>query len=115
TQLDQRDARRESTLGRLAERGVSLRNLDVGCFEGELLRIHELSLVSFAGNFLYTPITAEDFLSQYTPIRPFVRPDLVLLAEQAGRLVGFLFAVQDLLQAKRGQRIDTAIVKTMAV
>jgi GNAT superfamily N-acetyltransferase len=115
TRLQERDPRREGALERLAERGISLRKLDVGHFDDELRRIHELSLLSFAGNFLYTPISESDFLSQYAPIRPFVRPDLVLLAEQEGRLVGFLFAVEDVLQARRGQPIDTAIIKTMAV
>jgi GNAT superfamily N-acetyltransferase len=112
--LDERDPRSDETARRLGERGIRVRNLDLGRFEDELRRLHQLSLVSFADNFLYTPISQEDFLAQYTPIRSFVRPELVLLAEQGERLVGFLFAVPDLLQQKRGQIIDTGIAKTMA-
>ena len=46
---------------------------------------------------------------------PHARPDLILMAERAGDLVGFMFAVPDLLQARRGESVDTIILKTMAV
>jgi hypothetical protein len=39
----------------------------------------------------------------------------VLLAERRGELVGYLFAIPDMLQAKRGVPIDTIVVKTAAV
>jgi GNAT superfamily N-acetyltransferase len=98
-----------------APMGVTVRNLDLDRFEDELRAIHALSLASFTDNFLYTPIGEEEFVAQYLPVRPHVRPELVLLAERAGELVGFLFAVPDLLQARRGKPVDTVIFKTMAV
>jgi predicted N-acetyltransferase YhbS len=84
-------------------------------FEDELRAIHALSLASFGQNFLYTPVGEDEFLAQYRGVREYVRPELVLIAERDGQLIGFLFMIPDLLQAQRGQSIDTVIFKTMAV
>lgn len=115
TDLATRDPRAEETARRLAERGVTLRNLNLDNFDAELARLHTLSLVSFANNFLYTPISFDDFAAQYTPVKQFLRPELAILAEQGEKLVGFIVAAPNLLQAKRGGPIDTVIAKTMAV
>jgi GNAT superfamily N-acetyltransferase len=40
---------------------------------------------------------------------------LILMAERESELVGFMFAVPDVLQARRGQAADTVILKTIAV
>src|SRR5262249_46686511 len=67
--------------------------------EDELRRIHALSLESFRDTFLFSPIPFEEFHAQYLPLKPYVRPELVLVAEQHGHMVGYVFAVPDLLQA----------------
>jgi GNAT superfamily N-acetyltransferase len=113
--LDRPDPRTAELARRLADQGVRLRCLDLDRFEQELRALYPLALASFAGNFLYTPITEEGFLAQYLPVRPHVRPQLVLVAEKEGRPIGFVLALPDLLQARRGQPIDTVIVKTLAV
>jgi len=109
---DPRMARAEE---RLEREGVRLRPLDLGKFAGELQRIYAVSRVSFERNFLYTPISEEEFLAQYEPVRAHVQPELVLLAEQAGQPVGFIFGIPDLAQARRGVPMDTAVLKTVAV
>jgi GNAT superfamily N-acetyltransferase len=100
---------------RVAAHGVTIDPLQPDRFDEELRRVHALSLLSFRDNFLYTPISEEDFLAQYTPIRPHLRPELVLLARRQGELVGFMLCIPDLLQAQRGQPIKTILLKTMAV
>jgi GNAT superfamily N-acetyltransferase len=100
---------------RVAERGITVAPLRSDRFDDEMRRVHALSLVSFKGNFLYTPIGEAEFLAQYAPIRAHLRPELVLLAERQGELVGYIFAIPNLLQAQTGRPMDTAIVKTMAV
>jgi GNAT superfamily N-acetyltransferase len=104
----------------LHERNVALRGITVTAlradrFDEEMRRVHALSLVSFKGNFLYTPIGEAEFLAQYAPIRPHLRPELVLLAERQGELVGYVFAIPNLLEAQSGRPMDTAIIKTTAV
>ncbi len=78
-------------------------------------RVYRVVAASFRDNFLASPIDEEDFLEQNRPLQPFVSPELVLLAEHAGEPVGFIFALPDWLQARRGATIDTVIVKTLAV
>jgi GNAT superfamily N-acetyltransferase len=115
TDLTQLDPRLTSVAERLEQRGVKVRSIDVDRFEAELEAIHLLSLISFRDNFLYTPIEQAEFVAHYSQIQSYLQPELVLLAEQAGKLVGFLFALPDLLQSQRGQAIDTVIIKTVAV
>lgn len=112
SRVDPRSDRRRSELRRS---GITLRTIDRERFDDELAAIHELSLVAFAGNFLYSPIRMEAFLASYTPIRPHIVPELVLLAEQKGQLVGFIFAIPDLMERARGAPQRTVIVKSMAV
>jgi GNAT superfamily N-acetyltransferase len=108
------DPRIPRTAERLEKSGIQLRRLAIEQFEVDLRRIYEVSRISFQKNFLYTPIAESEFLSQYGSIRTQVRPELVLLAEQEGRTVGYIFAIPDLAQARRGP-IDTVILKTVAV
>lgn len=115
TDLAIRDLRADETATRLVERGIVVRNVDLVRFEEELRRLHPLLLGCFADNFLYTPVSEDEFVAQYAPVRAYIRPELVLIAERAGEPVGFLFAVPDLLQLKRTGACDTAIAKTMAV
>jgi hypothetical protein len=117
--LRQRDPRLDALASRLAARDVTIRPLDLTHADDDLRRIYALSLDAFKGNFLYTPLDEAEFMEQNRRLLPAVRPELVLLAEQRSHdhaeLVGFLFAVPDLLQQKRGQTPDTIIIKTVAV
>lgn len=115
TDLTYTDPRLQRVAPRMDRADVTMRTIDPGRLEEELRAIHSLSLISFRDNFLYTPISEEEFIVQYRPLLPLVRPELVWIAEQKGRCVGFLFAVPDLLQAKRGDPVDTIVVKTAAV
>lgn len=113
--LDEEHPRLAEIAQRVADQGISLRPLRFDRFEDELRSIHAVSLASFQNNFLYTPIGEEEFVAQYLPIGPHVQPELVLFAERNGQPVGYVFAVPDLNQARRGQPINTAILKTLAV
>jgi GNAT superfamily N-acetyltransferase len=109
------DPRTGATLDRLSKVGITIRTLDALHPDTELQRIFRLSLSAFSRNVLYTPITDAEFLGQYRALLPHVRPELVLLAEKEDALVGFMFAIPDLLRARRGVPIDTVILKTVAV
>jgi predicted N-acetyltransferase YhbS len=109
------DARTQAAMSRLTDRGVYIRMLDVSRRDAELRRIYALSLTAFSGNFLYSPIGEEEFLAQYRAVLPYVRPDLVLIAEREDVLLGFIFAVPDITQVRDGSPVDTVILKTLAV
>lgn len=123
--LTRRDPRLDALASRLAARNIVIRPLDLSHADDDLRRVFALSLIAFKDNFLYTPIDEAEFMEQNRRLLPAVRPELVLLAEQRfgggdsehahAELVGFLFAVPDVLQQKRGQTPDTIIIKTVAV
>lgn len=81
--------------GTLAE-GFRLEPIRLGRFDSELARLHRLASVIFAGNYLYTDISAERFVALYRASRPLVDPDLVVFAVAPdGTDAGFLFALPD--------------------
>ena len=94
---------------------VTIRAVQRDCLTEELPRIYAVAAVAFQNNFLYTPMDEAEFVAQYEPLRRFIQPELILLAEHDGRAVGFLFALPDWLQAQRAETMDTFIVKTVAV
>jgi len=83
--------------------------------EEDLHSLYIVSRTGFQSNFLYAPIDEAEFSAQYRHILPRVRPEMVLIAELRNQPIGFLFELPDLLQAGRGQAIDTVILKTVAV
>jgi predicted N-acetyltransferase YhbS len=109
------DRRTDEALARLADAGITIAPIDLSHVDTTLERIYELSLRAFSDNFLYTPIGRAEFMAQYRAVLPHVRPELMLLAERSGELVGYMFALPDLLQRMRGVPVDTVILKTLAV
>ncbi len=100
---------------RLASNGVSIRSLDLSRVDEELRKLFALSQISFRRNFLYSPIGFDEFQQQYSTLLPMLRPQLVLVAERMGDVVGFAFALPDVLQIVRAEPNDTVILKTVAV
>lgn len=100
---------------RLAKAGIGFRSLDVNRLEQELEAIFDISLKSFASNFLYSPISKAEFMVSYQKILPFALPELVLFAELDGQAIGYVFGIPDVLQKQHGETLDTFIIKTLAV
>lgn len=113
--LSVEDDRTEPARELLRGAGIAIRAFDPTRADEELHRIFTLSLTAFSGNFLYTPLDEREFIAANRALLPHVRPELILMAERAGDLAGFMFAVPDLLQARRGDAVDTVVLKTMAV
>lgn len=113
--LQSHDPRIAEAAVRVRTAGVVLRAFDSARFEEELGRIYDVSVGSFHENYLYTPLPRADFIAQYRAVQPLVRPELVRLAEQNGRAVGFMFALPDQSQAARGEPVTNVIMKTIAV
>jgi len=109
----------DSRLARLEalsrDKGIHIRPIALEEFDAELDRLYQLSAISFAQNLFYAPIEREPFMRLYQGVRDVLHPQLVLLALRGDETRGFVFALPDLLQAQRGETVDTAIVKTLAV
>jgi GNAT superfamily N-acetyltransferase len=113
--LDWRDPKAARAWERFPGNALKLRTLNAGQMEEELRSVFEVTLSAFLKSFLYTPIRWEAFLRQCQLWWDRVDPELVLIAEWEGRPAGFLFGVPDWNQTRRGQVLDTAIIKTLAV
>lgn len=95
--------------------GLRSRAIDTANLERELGTLWRLATDAFAAGFLYTPVDEAEFRRMYAPRAAFARPELVRLIERRGEPVAFVFALPDMLQAARGEAVDTVIVKTLAV
>jgi GNAT superfamily N-acetyltransferase len=115
TDLSKEDPRVADKARQLEAQGIRIRRFDTRRQETELHAIYEVSCVSFRDNFLYTPISEAEFTEQYRRILPYVRPEFVFMVEKDARLIGYLFALPDLMEAKRGEPMRTLIFKTIAV
>jgi GNAT superfamily N-acetyltransferase len=116
-----RPERGARTMARLASRGIRLRRLEAvevalaEQFAALMRPIYRVAMAAFRQHMLYSPISEDEFIAQYAPLRSYIRPELVLLAEDRGQTIGFVFALPDMLQVRRGQAIDTVIIETVAV
>lgn len=114
TTADYHDPSAAKFARKVAQLGITLRTFEPARAQQELAALYALSSQSFAHNLLYTPIALEEFLALYLPLLPYLNPDLFLLAEAAGVLVGYVLALPDHLQRARGEVSDTLIIKTLA-
>ena len=106
-------------LSRVRERmdaiGIRIRTLDRNQLDSELKQIFAIVQLAFQDNPFYVPVSEADFLEMYRPLGHAIPTELILLAEHDEKVIGFIFAVPDLLQAKRELPIDTVVVKTFGV
>ncbi len=109
------DERLERITQRLERRGIRIRPLRLDHFERDVRAMHAIATASFSQSVLHTPIDADAFARLYQPLRAYVVPDLVLIAECDDVPVGLLFTLPDWLQAQREPRVTTLILKTIAV
>ena len=112
--LSRPDRRLEAIEKGVSDAGVTIRPAKAD-LRAELKDIYGVSRISFRQNFLYTEIPEGEFVAMYEPVLPVTPPELVFMAERAGRCVGYIFAIPDLAQQARGSEIDTFIIKTVAV
>jgi predicted N-acetyltransferase YhbS len=115
TDLAREDPRLRTVASRLETAGVTIRTLQMQDFEDELRRIYKVCTQELSQKLSVLVVAEEEFIAQYAAVAPFINPDLVLLAEHEGQVVGFSFALPDALQAQRGGDINTVVLKTVAV
>lgn len=115
TALDGPDPRLAEMQAHGASLGVCLRPVNLDDFDAEAARLYPVVMAAFRPNLLFAPISQTEFIAQVAALRPLLHPRLVQLAEIGGEVVGFLLAMPDANQARRGTAVDTVILKTLAV
>lgn len=104
----------------IAETNIKQENIEIRKFNKDnsledLIKIYNVSKLSFYRNPFYTPIEEDEFIKQYEPYINMVDSDLILIAEKDGEEVGFVFCIPNFNEAKEGKEIKTLILKTIAV
>lgn len=108
-------SRSESLAEELADKGIKVRNFDRSKVTEELDALYKVSIEAFAENFLYSPITKDEFQALYMPLIDIVDEELILIAEKEGKAVGYLFAIANrLLSPANNVFNDSLVLKTLA-
>lgn len=117
--LDAAIANTEAIARRCEKRGYVLERFRLDRFESELARLHALSCAIFEGNYLYSPLTREEFIALYADSRRLLDSDLIWFARApAGADAGFVFAFADCHRAVRameGRRSLPAMLKFLVL
>ena len=98
----------QPSLDAAVSKGYQFRPIDLSRFDSELDVIYDLSIASFADNFLYESIERDEFKRLYQSARSVVDEDLVWFAsDENDNPVGFLFCIIDYraaVDAMRGKQ-----------
>ncbi|MBL8817796.1 MAG: hypothetical protein JNL58_17355 [Planctomyces sp.] len=113
--LSIRDPRTERLQQQFKDAGMNFRWFQRDAQEDDLRAIHQVSLAAFRSAFLFVPISFEEFQTQFRPLLERVPTDWILIAEQNSRVVGFVFGVPDAMEAARGHKSDTVILKSIGL
>jgi GNAT superfamily N-acetyltransferase len=84
--------------------GVRIRPIKMKNFESEVQRVWEVYNSAWSANWGFVPMTREECFFLARELKDIAEPDLVLMAEVSGRLIGFLLALPDINQALRHTR-----------
>ncbi len=106
----------EAVAARLGAQGVTITSFADHAPSEVIDAIHAVSIGAFAATPWFTPVAAATLGRQYAPVVPLADPAFVQLAWHGGAPAGFVFAVPDLLEARRtGRPPATLVLKTVAV
>lgn len=95
---------------------MSVRTLRRGHRSTDLELVREVVNSGFLGNWSFVPITREEWKLQVGPVVPLLDPELVLLAEVRGIVVGVTLCVPDfneLLRSMQGKLLHPAALRLL--
>jgi hypothetical protein len=93
----------------LAEQELTFRKISLDDYENELKKIYWFSMAAFRGNFLFTPISSEAFVSKYLPLKSLLDPSYIIIAEHAGNIAGYVFCFPDLYSNNKNLVLKTLV------
>jgi GNAT superfamily N-acetyltransferase len=83
----------------LKRTGVRVRPINMEDFNGEVARVWEVYSSAWSRNWGFVPMSKEEFLLMGKEMKQILKPDLVLIGEAGGKMVGFALALPDVNQA----------------
>ncbi len=108
-------------IGRVANRaltrnGVTIRPVNMKDFDGEVARIWDIYNAAWSRNWGFVPMTREEFFLMGKEMKQILKPDLVLIGEAKGRMIGFALALPDVnfaLKPANGKLLPTGLFKIL--
>ena len=100
----------------LTTSGIRVRPIDMKKFDAEVAAIWEVYNSAWSRNWGYVPMSREEFALMGKEMKQILKPDLVLVAEAGGRIVGFALALPDINQAlkpAKGKLFPTGLLKIL--
>jgi len=100
----------------LATNGVRVRPINMKEFAADVERVWNVYQAAWARNWGFIPMTKEEFSQMGKEMKMILKPDLVLIGEAGGRVVGFALALPDVnhaLKAARGSLFPTGLLKIL--
>lgn len=100
---------------RLAERGVTIRQIDMKNFKRELDRFLPVYNASWAENTGFVPMTPDEVRQIAKDLKPVIDPDFVYFAEKEGKIIGVALSIPNIneiqIKMKRGRLFPFGIFK----
>jgi GNAT superfamily N-acetyltransferase len=111
----------DEKIGRVADRvfaknGVAVRTIDLTNFAKEVERVWEVYSAAWSRNWGFVPMSKDEFFLQGKEMKQVLKPELVLLGEARGRVVGFALALPDINRALKpagGSLFPTGLLKIL--
>jgi GNAT superfamily N-acetyltransferase len=108
-------------IARVADRvlktnGVRVRPINMKDFEAEVERVWEVYSRAWSRNWGFVPMSREEFQAMGKEMKPIVKPELVLIGEVEGQVVGFALALPDVnyaLKPAGGSLLPTGLLKIL--
>jgi GNAT superfamily N-acetyltransferase len=100
----------------LRQTGVRVRPIDMKNFQADAERIWAVYNSAWERNWGYVPMSREEFLLMAKEMKQILKPDLALIGEVDGRMVGFALALPDVNQALKpagGRLLPTGLIKIL--
>lgn len=100
----------------LAGHGVSVRPINMKDFGAEVERVWEIYQAAWSRNWGFVPMSKNEFRQMGKEMKQILKPELVLIGEAAGRVVGFALALPDVNQALKpagGSLFPTGLLKIL--
>jgi GNAT superfamily N-acetyltransferase len=100
----------------VAKNGVRIRPIDMKNFQADVEKVWEVYGAAWADNWGFIPMSREEFFLMGKEMKMILKPELVLIGEVDGKVVGFALALPDVNQALKhagGSLFPTGILKIL--
>ena len=100
----------------LKKNGVVVRPIDMKNFQAEVEKVWEVYNKAWQNNWGFIPMSRDEFFAQGKEMKQILKPQLVLIGEKEGQVVGFALALPDVNQALKpanGKLLPTGLIKIL--